>query len=51
MPRKRRNVRVTITLPDDELKKVDELSRQLTIPRSAVIRIAVLDYLRRRPKP
>ncbi len=23
---------------------------QLTIPRSAMIRIAVLDYLRRRPK-
>ena len=43
-------MRVTITLPDDELKRVDDLAKQLTIPRSAVIRIAVLDYLRRRPK-
>ena len=50
MPRKRSYVRVTISLPDDELKKVDELSRQLTIPRSAVIRIAVLEYLKKRPK-
>jgi len=50
MPRKRRNVRVTITLPNDELQKVDQLAQQLTIPRSAVIRIAVLEYLKRRPR-
>ena len=43
-------MRVTITLPDDELKRVDALSKQLTIPRSAVIRIAVLDYLKKRPR-
>jgi metal-responsive CopG/Arc/MetJ family transcriptional regulator len=50
MPRKRVNVRVTITLPEEELKRVDGLAHQLTIPRSAVIRIAVLEYLRKRPK-
>ena len=43
-------MRVTITLPNDELRRVDDLAKSLTIPRSAVIRIAVLDYLRRRPK-
>ena len=43
-------MRVTITLPDSELKRVDDLAKQLTIPRSAIIRIAVLDYLKRRPK-
>ena len=43
-------MRITISLPDPELKQVDQLAKQLTIPRSAVIRIAVLDYLRRRPK-
>jgi metal-responsive CopG/Arc/MetJ family transcriptional regulator len=49
MPRKTVNVRVTITLPDEELKRVDHLAQQLTIPRSAVIRIAVLKYLKKRP--
>jgi len=29
---------------------VDNLAQQLTIPRSAVIRIAVLEYLRKRVK-
>jgi metal-responsive CopG/Arc/MetJ family transcriptional regulator len=48
MPGKRVNVRVTITLPAEELKKVDEVSRAMTIPRSAVIRIAVLEWLKRR---
>ena len=43
-------MRVTITLPDDDLKKVDALADRLLIPRSAVIRIAVAEYLRRRPK-
>ena len=43
-------MRVTISLPDSELKQLDQLAKQLTIPRSAMIRIAVLDYLRRRPK-
>jgi len=51
MPRKKRTyVRVTISLPDEEIKKVDQLAQQLTIPRSAVIRIAVLEYLKRRPR-
>lgn len=50
MPRKRRNVRVTITLPDTELRRVDDLAKQLTIPRSAIIRIAVLEYLKKRPR-
>jgi len=40
-------MRVTITLPDDDLKKVDELANQLLIPRSALIRIAVVEYIRR----
>jgi metal-responsive CopG/Arc/MetJ family transcriptional regulator len=47
MPRKRVNVRVTITLPAPELKRVDNVSKRMTIPRSAVIRIAVLEYLKR----
>ena len=51
MPRKRTYVRVTISLPEPEMKQVDRLAKELTIPRSAMIRIAVLDYLRRRPKP
>ena len=50
MPRKKVNVRVTITLPEPELKRVDALAKLLTIPRSAIIRIAVLDYLKRRPR-
>ncbi len=49
MPGKRRiNVRVTITLPAEELKKVDRISEEMTIPRSAVIRIAVVEYLKGR---
>ena len=48
MPRKRVNVRVTITLPSEELKKVDQVSKEMTIPRSAVIRIAVLEWLKAR---
>ena len=51
MPRKRSYVRVTISLPEPELKKMDRLAKQLTIPRSAVIRIAVLEYLKKRSKP
>lgn len=43
-------MRVTISLPDPEMKQIDKLAKQLTIPRSAMIRIAVLEYLRRRPK-
>ncbi len=43
-------MRVTISLPDGELKRVDALAKQLTIPRSAVIRIAVVEYLKKRPK-
>jgi hypothetical protein len=49
MPRKTVNVRVTITLPYEELKRVDHLAQQLTIPQSAVIRIAVLEYVKKRP--
>jgi len=47
MPRTKVNVRVTITLPEPELKQVDRLAERLTIPRSAVIRIAVVEYLRK----
>ena len=43
-------MRVTITLPEDDVKKVDELATALLIARSAVIRIAVLEYLKRRPR-
>ena len=43
-------MRVTITLPDEDLKKVDDLAERLLIGRSAVIRIAVAEYLKRRPK-
>lgn len=43
-------MRVTITLPEDDVKKVDELANALLIARSAVIRIAVLEYLKRRPR-
>ncbi len=43
-------MRVTISLPKDDLGKVDALAKRLTIPRSAVIRIAVMEYLRRRPR-
>ncbi len=43
-------MRVTITLPNDDLKKVDALADSLLIPRSAVIRIAVLEYLKKRPR-
>ena len=43
-------MRVTITLPDEDLKKIDALADRLLIPRSAVVRIAVAEYLRRRPK-
>jgi len=50
MLRKKVNVRVTITLPEAELKRVDRLAEQLTIPRSAVIRIAVVEYLRKKSK-
>ena len=43
-------MRVTITLPEDDVKKLDELANALLIARSAVIRIAVLEYLKRRPR-
>ena len=43
-------MRVTISIPKVDLGKVDALAKKLTIPRSAVVRIAIAEYLRRRPK-
>ena len=33
-----------------KMRRVDHLAQQLAIPRSAVIRVAVLEYLKKRPK-
>jgi len=43
-------VRVTISLKQDDVKAVDRLAQQMGLPRSALIRLAVLEYLRRQAK-
>ena len=45
--------RVTITLRQADLEKVDQLAERLTIPRSALIRIMVVEGMEKRepPKP
>jgi metal-responsive CopG/Arc/MetJ family transcriptional regulator len=52
---KRRVVRVLITLPEDTLQRLDEVAAKLSVPRSALIRIMVVEALDRRepeaPKP
>ena len=50
---KRRVVRVLITLPEDTLQQLDEVAEKLSVPRSALIRIMVVEALEKRlpPKP
>jgi metal-responsive CopG/Arc/MetJ family transcriptional regulator len=51
MPKeKRRVIRVLITLPEDVLGEVNGLAEKLAIPRSAIIRMAVIKYLEK-PEP
>ena len=53
MPKKRVYVRVTISLRDEDMKEADRLAQDMGLPRSALIRLALLEYLRRHepPKP
>lgn len=41
-------VRVLITLPEDVLQELDEVAEKLSIPRSALIRIMVVEALAKR---
>jgi len=47
MARKRSYVRVTVSIPQEELKKVDRLAKAMMIPRSAIVRLAIVDYVKR----
>lgn len=44
--RKVSNGFVGIMLPEELLKKTDELAKKMTLNRSQVIRLALLDYLK-----
>jgi len=48
MPRKRTMVRVTITLRQEDLEDVDQLADKLAIPRSAAVRILIMEGLEQR---
>ena len=45
--RRRRTVRVTITIPNEQLQAVDKLAQELLLARSAVVRLAISEYLKR----
>jgi len=40
-------VRVTISLREDDLKDVDRLAERMGLARSALIRVALLEYLKK----
>ena len=48
MPRKRSMVRVTVTLRQEHLEEVDQLADKLDIPRSAAVRILIMEALEQR---
>jgi predicted transcriptional regulator len=48
MPRKRTMIRVTVTLRQEDLEEVDQLADKLAIPRSAAVRILIMEALERR---
>jgi len=47
--RRRVYVRVTISLKEDDVKAADRLAEEMGLPRSALIRLALLEYLKKRP--
>ena len=49
MPRKKAYVRVTISLKEEDVKQIDRLAETKGLPRSAMIRMALLEYLRPEP--
>jgi metal-responsive CopG/Arc/MetJ family transcriptional regulator len=48
MPRKRTMIRVTVTLRQEDLEEVDQLADKLAIPRSAAVRILIMQALEQR---
>jgi uroporphyrinogen-III synthase len=48
MPRKKTMIRVTVTLRQEDLDEVDQLADKLTIPRSAAVRILLMEALEQR---
>jgi metal-responsive CopG/Arc/MetJ family transcriptional regulator len=48
MPRKRTMIRVTVTLRQEDLDEVDQLADKLAIPRSAAVRILLMEALEQR---
>jgi metal-responsive CopG/Arc/MetJ family transcriptional regulator len=48
MPRKRTMIRVTVTLRQEDLDEVDQLADKLAIPRSAAVRILIMQALEQR---
>ena len=48
MPRKRTMIRVTVTLRQEHLDEVDQLADKLDIPRSAAVRILIMEALEQR---
>jgi predicted DNA binding CopG/RHH family protein len=49
MPRKRVYVRVTISLKEEDVKAIDRQAEAKGLPRSALIRMALLEYLEKTP--
>jgi metal-responsive CopG/Arc/MetJ family transcriptional regulator len=45
--RQRVFVRVGISLRQEDVDKADRLAKEMGLPRSALIRLALLEYLRR----
>ena len=41
------SLKVSITLPERALKALDEMAEEKTVTRSALIRIAVAEYIKR----
>jgi metal-responsive CopG/Arc/MetJ family transcriptional regulator len=52
MARKRKRImtRVTVTVRKEDLEKVDEFAEKLAIPRSAAVRILIMEALEKRAK-
>jgi len=44
-------VRIAISLPESDLREADKLSKALRLSRSALIRLALLEYLKKKGSP
>jgi len=51
MPRKRTYVRVGVSLREEDLKEADRLAQEMGLARSTLIRLALLEFLKRHQPP